>query len=76
MKRHKSLVSITILCFAFTLVLFLMSTLTISANEKNETKKQSVLFISSYTESFITVPDQIKGLKEVFDKEGVALEIQ
>ncbi len=76
MKRLKSPISIMSISFISILILFFMSTLTISANEKNENKKQSVLFISSYTESFITVPDQIKGLKEIFDKEGVTLEIE
>lgn len=38
--------------------------------------KKNVLFISSYSEVFATVPDQIKGLHSVFDIHNVVLDIE
>ncbi len=38
--------------------------------------EDSVLFISSYSESFITVPSQIEGLRSVFDEQNVLLDIE
>jgi diguanylate cyclase (GGDEF)-like protein/PAS domain S-box-containing protein len=37
---------------------------------------KSVLFISSYSESFITVPEQLSGLRKVFQNNNVKLEIE
>lgn len=37
---------------------------------------KSVLFISSYSESFVSVPDQIAGIQSVFDEQQIALEIE
>ena len=39
-------------------------------------KTANVLFISSYSESFITVPDQIAGLREGFKDINVNLDIE
>ncbi|MFA9378704.1 MAG: EAL domain-containing protein [Lachnotalea sp.] len=39
-------------------------------------EKKNVLFISSYSESFITVPDQLKGLQSVFDNNNVYLQVE
>ncbi|MEM1483744.1 ABC transporter substrate binding protein [Oscillospiraceae bacterium PP1C4] len=39
-------------------------------------KLKKVLFISAYTESFLTVPEQIKGMHSVFDEHGVILDIE
>ncbi|MDF2615004.1 MAG: diguanylate cyclase protein [Clostridia bacterium] len=38
--------------------------------------EKAVLFISSYNENFITVPEQIKGLKSVFDPEHIHFDIE
>ncbi|MGB8452316.1 MAG: hypothetical protein WCD89_08290 [Anaerocolumna sp.] len=35
-----------------------------------------VLFISSYTESFLSVPDQIKGLSDVFKPLNIQLDVE
>jgi hypothetical protein len=37
---------------------------------------KNVLFISSYSESFLTVPQQIKGLQEIFEVNHVNLDIE
>ncbi len=41
-----------------------------------EEDKKDVLFISSYSESFLTVPEQIKGIQSVFNGTDVKLEIE
>lgn len=38
--------------------------------------EKSVLFISSYSESFVSVPDQITGIRSVFDEQKIKLEIE
>ena len=43
---------------------------------QNELSGKHVLFISSYSESFVTVPDQIKGLREVFTANQILMEIE
>ncbi len=42
----------------------------------SETYKKRVLFISSYSENFASVPQQKLGLKSVFDKEKVILDME
>lgn len=37
---------------------------------------KSVLFISSYSQSFVSVPDQIAGIQAVFDEKKINLEIE
>lgn len=54
------------------IVVFYMQNNKVHAVE--ETK--NVLFISSYSESFITVPEQIRGLQNVFQNNNVKLEIE
>ena len=39
-------------------------------------EEKSVLFISSYSQSFISVPDQIDGIQAVFDEKKINLEIE
>lgn len=39
-------------------------------------QEKNVLFISSYSGSFITVPDEITGLQKVFDKNNVNLKVE
>lgn len=38
--------------------------------------KKNVLFISSYTESFLSVPDQLEGIRAVLDTENVSIDIE
>ncbi|WP_373482236.1 EAL domain-containing protein [Acetobacterium sp.] len=38
--------------------------------------EKTVLFISSYSESFVSVPDQIAGIKSVFKEQRIKLEIE
>lgn len=45
------------------------------SSHADHTPKQ-VLFISSYSESFITVPQQIQGMKEVFEGTDVVLQYE
>jgi hypothetical protein len=40
------------------------------------TEQKHVLFISSYSESFPTVPEQIKGMQEVFRDKNIKLELE
>lgn len=42
----------------------------------SEGEEKNVLFISSYSENFITVPDQIKGIQSVFQTKNVNLSIE
>jgi diguanylate cyclase (GGDEF)-like protein len=46
------------------------------ANFAQAQEEKSVLFISSYSESFVSVPDQIDGIKSVFDEKKIKLEIE
>ncbi|WFR59806.1 EAL domain-containing protein [Anaerocolumna sp. AGMB13025] len=39
-------------------------------------KDKHVLFISSYSESFLSVPDQIKGIREVLDPLNIQLDVE
>ena len=39
-------------------------------------EEKSVLFISSYSQSFVSVPDQIDGIQAVFDEKKINLEIE
>ncbi|MGF7143973.1 diguanylate cyclase (GGDEF)-like protein [Anaerotaenia torta] len=41
-----------------------------------ELEGKRILFISSYSESFVTVPDQIKGLSSVLTPKGISLDIE
>lgn len=38
--------------------------------------KMRVLFISSYSESFLVVPDQVKGIKTILDENDILLDIE
>lgn len=38
--------------------------------------EKTVLFISSYSESFVSVPDQVAGIRSVFDEQKINLEIE
>ena len=38
--------------------------------------EKTVLFISSYSESFVSVPDQVAGIRSVFDEQQINLEIE
>ena len=42
----------------------------------SETYRKKILFISSYSENFASVPYQKLGLKSVFDKEKVILDVE
>ncbi len=58
-----------------------LDVITASASEKvteasSSLEKKRILFISSYSESFITVPDQIIGLQNVFHTHGAKLDIE
>ena len=39
-------------------------------------EEKTVLFISSYSESFVSVPAQIAGIQSVFDEQQINLEIE
>lgn len=39
-------------------------------------EEKTVLFISSYSESFVSVPAQIAGIQSVFDEQKINLEIE
>ncbi|HKM04348.1 MAG TPA: EAL domain-containing protein [Lachnospiraceae bacterium] len=71
-RRNKYLLLFLSFIISFTILLFFFSKGSVYAKEDHK----KVLFISSYSESFITVPDQIIGLKSVFDPEKVTLEIE
>ena len=45
-------------------------------NVQGEQRERRVLFISAYTESFMTVPEQIKGIRTVFENKAVELDIE
>ncbi|PKM51450.1 MAG: diguanylate cyclase [Firmicutes bacterium HGW-Firmicutes-7] len=66
-KSHFLLIAIGLIFYAF-----FVQTISLNATED----EKNVLFISSYSESFATVPDQIKGLHSVFDKQKVVLDIE
>lgn len=61
-----------LLISVLSLLLILLTPISASAEH---TPKQ-VLFISSYSESFITVPQQIQGIREVFDGTDVILQYE
>lgn len=39
-------------------------------------EEKKVLFISSYSQDFLTVPDQIKGIESIFDQENIEFDIE
>jgi len=41
-----------------------------------EEKDKYVLFISSYSEDFITIPDQKEGISKILDEENINLHIE
>lgn len=59
--------------FVFVVLLVLFYGNTIYAAKQ---QRKNVLFISSYTESFMTVPDQINGIKKEFQDEPINLDIE
>ena len=67
-------------CFKYKLLLigFIILVFFIKSNkvDASQDEEKNVLFISSYSESFITVPDQIIGLQKVFNQNNVNLEIE
>lgn len=67
--RHKLVIVLLIIII---LTQFCNSRYFVYASEE----RKRVLFISSYSESFITVPDQIKGIKAVLDEHDITLDIE
>jgi len=59
------------LIMVFSAMFLFFARITVSAQDA-----KNVLFISSYTESFASVPDQIEGLKSGFLGENINLEIE
>lgn len=72
--RSKKVLYFMILFFCSSLLIFLHGSSLVHASEEDELKH--VLFISSYSESFMSVPDQIAGIKSVFDGTNIILEIE
>ncbi|NTV79052.1 MAG: hypothetical protein HGA25_07950 [Clostridiales bacterium] len=74
-KNIMKLVFISVLCITV-IVLYKISDHTMMVKAAEEATERRILFISSYSESFITVPAQIKGLESVFVEKNVKLEIE
>lgn len=58
------------------LVLIIFVVLSSTAFAKKDISEARVLFISSYSEAFNSVPEQISGLKEVFDGNKITMDIE
>lgn len=61
--------------------LFMVGIISLVLLQKNvaygaEEHKKNVLFISSYTESFMTVPGQIRGLQNAFKNQSINLDVE
>lgn len=48
----------------------------LSSEDEQELKGRHILFISSYSESFVTVPDQIRGMQSVLEAQGASLDLE
>lgn len=67
------------LIYKFAAILFLMVLYIIISQSKIAAAKDDlkrVLFISSYTESYDAVPEQLEGLREIFAPEEIILDIE
>ncbi len=71
MTRKISRKPVLMVSFLIAIIIFLGSTFFVQAEEA-----KSVLFISSYSESFVSVPDQIAGVQSVFNEKKINLEIE
>lgn len=60
----------------FILLLVIMTTFFCTAFLQKSDLKARVLFISSYSESFDTVPEQIRGIKEVFQENNISVDFE
>lgn len=62
----------------FVCLLFLLFPMTVIASEKEnrDDNEERVLFISSYSESFLSVPEQTAGIRSVFDPASVYMDIE
>lgn len=74
MEGYGKYKKIKIFCFA--LVLFLLTMSVPITGECSSLEYANVLFISSYSLSFETIPLQIKGIEEVFSDKAVKLDIE
>ncbi|NLZ80308.1 MAG: EAL domain-containing protein [Clostridiales bacterium] len=63
-------------CNVISVILVILVVLFSTAFAKEDVSEAKVLFISSYSERFNTVPEQIKGLKEVFDANKITMDIE
>ncbi len=63
-------------CNVLSIILMSFVVLFTTAFVKADLSEARVLFISSYSESFSTVPEQIKGLKEVFNANRISMDIE
>ncbi|MDD3660462.1 MAG: ABC transporter substrate binding protein [Lachnospiraceae bacterium] len=79
MKKHVKYSIQFMAKFSFCMILgiFFWAKLTMyTSAEEISLNNKRVLFISSYSESFITVPDQITGIRSGLEPYGVRLEIE
>lgn len=75
-KMHRrSIKLITILTFLISWIFLSINSLRPVMVYGRDQDKQ-VLFISSYSESFPSVPDQIKGIREIFDPLDIQLDVE
>ena len=79
---NRLLKSITIILLIFFLSPFIVadsffaSDINSGTDLVRQTRNGRVLFISSYTESFITIPEQIKGLWKGFENDSIDLDLE
>ncbi|WP_083258520.1 ABC transporter substrate binding protein [Cellulosilyticum sp. I15G10I2] len=73
MRKYMSIKKsvLIILCFYAFVAINIFADSTYEAEEQ-----KNVLFISSYTENFMTVPDQIQGIKFIFEPYPINLDIE
>lgn len=62
--------------FIFIALFFILFLSKPSAGESTSVETKKVLFISSYNAAFDTLPDQVKGIKEIFDQNNVKFDIE